>query len=140
MKIYVARHGQTRYNAENKVCGSTDIPLTALGLKQAEKLADKAKELDIDIIIASPMTRARQTAQAVGRRYNIPVVEDERLREQDFGKWEGISRDSAEYQKEKRKYAHSHCGGESVFRLAQRVYNRMDDISEKYKDKNVLIV
>ncbi|MBQ3008109.1 MAG: histidine phosphatase family protein [Oscillospiraceae bacterium] len=140
MKIYVARHGQTQLNVENRVCGSTDIPLTELGLQQAQQLADNARGKGIDIIIASTMIRAQQTAQAVADRYNLPVITDHRLREQDFGRWEGTSRDDPEYQREKRKYAHRHFGGESAFQLAQRVYNRMDEITEKYKDKTVLIV
>ena len=61
MKIFVARHGQTQWNADNKVCGRTDIPLTEVGLQQAEKLADNAEGKDIDIIVVSPMIRARQT-------------------------------------------------------------------------------
>ena len=140
MKIYVARHGQTQLNAENRVCGSTDIPLTELGLQQAQVLADNAADCDIDVIIASTMIRARQTAQAVADRYSLPVITDSRLREQDFGRWEGTSRDDAQYQAEKRKYISKHSGGESVFQLAQRVYNRMDDIVKNYRGKNVLIV
>ena len=50
MKIYVARHGQTEWNALNKTCGTTDIPLTELGLQQAEELADKVEDLGIDLI------------------------------------------------------------------------------------------
>ncbi len=140
MKIYVARHGQTQYNSVNLVCGSTDIPLTDLGLQQAEKLADNCRGKGIELIIASPMIRAQQTARAVAKRYNLPVITDDRIREQDFGRWEGISRDHPDYQMEKRKYAHNHNGGESVFRLAQRVYNAMDDIIADHSGKTVLIV
>lgn len=140
MKIYVARHGQTQLNAENRVCGSTDIPLTELGLQQAQQLADKTEGKGIDVIIASDMIRARQTAQAVADRLGLPVVPDSRLREQDFGRYEGESRADSFYQAEKRKFVDNHRGGESILRLAQRVYNRMDEIVEKYKDKTVLIV
>ena len=140
MKIYVARHGQTQLNVENRVCGSTDIPLTETGLLQAQQLADNAQGKGIEVIIASDMIRARQTAQAVADRLNLPVYTDHRLREQDFGKYEGTSRADAVYQAEKRKFAHNHYGGESIMKLAQRVYNRMDEIVEKYSGKTVLIV
>ena len=76
MKIYVARHGQTEWNALNKTCGTTDIPLTELGLRQAEELADKVENLGIDLIIASTLIRAQQTAEAVSRRIGVPVLTD----------------------------------------------------------------
>ena len=68
MKLYVARHGETEWNVRRKVCGRTDIPLTDTGIEQAKQLAEKAAELDIDIIIASPMIRAQQTATAVSEK------------------------------------------------------------------------
>ena len=68
MKLYVARHGQTQMNADNQVCGRTDIPLTELGLQQAQQLADNARGKKIDIIIVSPnsdngLTRAGYLAE-----------------------------------------------------------------------------
>ncbi len=140
MKLYIARHGQTQLNLEDRVCGSTDIPLTETGLQQAQKLADNCENLNIDIIIASPMVRAQQTAKAVAERLNLPVITDSRLREQDFGRWEKHPRKATDYQAEKRRYFSNHNGGESVLKLAQRVYNAMDDIISTYGDKNVLIV
>ncbi len=140
MTIYIARHGQTQLNLEDRVCGSTDIPLTETGLYQAEKLADNCENLDIDIIIASPMIRAQQTARAVSERIGLPIITDNRLREQDFGRWEGYPRKAPEYQQEKRRYFANHTGGESVLKLAQRVYNALDDIIDTYRGKNVLIV
>lgn len=140
MKIYVARHGQTQWNAENKVCGRTDIPLTETGLQQAEKLADNAAGKNIDIIVVSPMIRARQTARAVADRYGIPVVIDERFIEQDFGIYEGVDRAHPGFLAGKRKFCFRHPGGESMMQLAQRVYNGLDDIRKNYPDKNVLVV
>ena len=140
MKIYVARHGQTQWNAENRVCGRTDIPLTETGLQQAEKLADNAAGKEIDIIVVSPMIRARQTAQAVADRYGIPVVVDERFIEQDFGIYEGVDRAHPGFLAGKRKFCFRHPGGESMMQLAQRVYNGLDDIRKNYPGKNVLVV
>ena len=79
MKIYAARHGQTRWNVENIVCGRSDIPLTAEGEKQAQALADKAADCRLDVIIASPMIRAQQTARAVAERCGIEVLTDKGL-------------------------------------------------------------
>lgn len=66
MKLYVARHGETAWNAEYRVCGSTDLPLTEHGLEQARILARLAVGKGIHRIIASPMLRARQTAESSG--------------------------------------------------------------------------
>ncbi|MBQ7902579.1 MAG: histidine phosphatase family protein [Oscillospiraceae bacterium] len=140
MKLYVARHGQTQMNADNQVCGRTDIPLTALGLQQAQQLADNARGKEIDIIIVSPMIRARQTAQAVADRYNLPVIIDDRLIEQNFGIYEGVDRKDPRFLAGKRQLAARHPGGESMFQVAQRVYNLLDEVKEKYPDKNVLLV
>ena len=53
MKLYVARHGQTVWNAQNKVCGITDVDLTEKGIEQAGQLAEIVPD-DIDMIITSP--------------------------------------------------------------------------------------
>ena len=140
MKIYMARHGQTQWNADNRICGRTDLPLTETGLAQAQKLADNAAGKNIEIIVVSPMIRARQTAQAVADRYNLPMVIDERLIEQDFGIYEGMDRGTPGFLAGKRKFCSKHPDGESMFQVAQRVYNRLDDIRKNYADKNVLVV
>ncbi len=63
MKIYATRHGQTDWNKADKICGITDVELTDKGREQAKELAEKcAAKGDIDIIICSPLKRARDTA------------------------------------------------------------------------------
>ena len=60
MIIYSTRHGQTDYNFNERILGTTDIPLNEIGLRQAQELAERIRNdnLSIDIIIASPMKRA----------------------------------------------------------------------------------
>ncbi len=140
MKLYVARHGQTEYNSKNLVCGSTNLPLTELGKEQAKALAEKIKDKNIDVIIASPMIRAMQTAGAVSLATGIPVIMDERLREHDYGAFEGVDRSKDEYWQQKYQFAAKFPKGESVLQLAQRVYNLMDDVKKAYPDKTVLLV
>ena len=89
MKLYVARHGETEWNRLNKVCGRTDSPLTDKGLQQAQLLADGLENCPIDVIIASPLSRAQETARAVAERKHLPIITDERLIEQDYGMYEG---------------------------------------------------
>ena len=73
MKVYVARHGQTEWNAQNRICGRTDVELTEEGRRQAEELAESLTGRGVDVILASPMKRAIETARAVSRRCGVPV-------------------------------------------------------------------
>ena len=140
MHIFVARHGQTQWNAENKVCGRTDLPLTALGLAQAEELADKVGPLNIDLILCSPMLRARQTAQASASRYGIPMEIDPRLIEQDYGVFEGADRFDPGFWANKRQFAVRYPGGESMMQVAARVYSLLEEIRVRYPNKKILLV
>lgn len=140
MRVYVARHGETQWNVENRVCGSTDLPLTQKGMEQAERLAEKAEGIGPDVILSSPLIRARQTAGAVARRLNMPVLTDSRLAEQNFGTNEGVDRKDPNYAERRRWCATRFPQGESVFQLVHRVYSFLDELREKYPEKTVLLV
>ena len=142
MKIYSTRHGQTDYNKNEMILGITDIPLNETGIAQAEKLADEVKNIgDIDFIIASPMIRTQLTAKIVSERCGIEIVTDNRLREWNYGEYEGKSRFTAGFADDKKEFA-VRMGetGESLFQLCHRVYSVLDEIIEKYNHKNILIV
>lgn len=140
MKIYLARHGQTQWNVENKISGTTDVPLTEIGREQARQLAEKAKDYPIDVIIASPLNRAKDTAQYVADVKGLKVHIDERLKEQNFGIMEGTDRKSEEFIKHKKELAVRFPQGESSVQVMHRVYSLIDEIRVKYADKNVLLV
>ena len=140
MKLYVARHGETEWNALNKICGRTDIPLTERGLEQAKLLAANMADKQLGVIIASPMIRAQQTAAAVSEVIDVPVLTDERLIEQNFGDFEGLDRGTPEYLANKRQFAYRYPGGESQMDVAYRVYGLIEELKGKYPDKNVLLV
>ena len=143
-KIYFTRHGQTFWNVENKICGATDIGLTERGHEQAEELAHMIKEklesgeLVIDEIVSSPLSRAYDTAKHVADLTGLPLRADERLREQNFGKYEGTPRNGEVFRMEKRNFVNSYEGGESMLHLAQRIYNLLDELSQD--DKIYLLV
>lgn len=140
MHFYYTRHGQTVWNVENKICGATDSPLTEKGRAQARELGEKilAEGLQIDGILYSPLSRARDTALIVSEITGIPAQAEARLTEQNFGKWEGTARNGAEFQAAKADFVTGYEGGESMLRLAQRIYNLLDDI--KAQDKIYLLV
>ena len=97
--FYFARHGQTVWNVENKICGATDIELTEKGHRQAEDLGQKIREegIHIEEIICSPLMRAADTARHISEIAGIPTRVEPRLKEQNFGKYEGTPRDGADF-------------------------------------------
>ena len=87
--IYLTRHGQTDWNVQKKVMGRCDVPLNEKGLEQAEETRKKLLDEDIDLIICSPLIRARKTAEVINKGRNIKIIYDDRLIERDFGEFEG---------------------------------------------------
>jgi broad specificity phosphatase PhoE len=91
MRIYIVRHGATDWNERGIMQGHAETPLNAVGRRQAERAAEALREVGIDRIVTSDLTRARQTAKAIATATNAPMACDVRLRERSFGDWEGIS-------------------------------------------------
>ena len=141
MKIYSTRHGQTDYNKQELILGTTDIPLNETGEKQAIQLAEEIEKIDIDLIISSPMMRAQQTAKSIADRCGLEIITDNRLKEWDYGEYEGKSRFTEGFAENKREFAVKMGNtGESVLQVSHRVYNFLDEITAKYRDKNILLV
>ena len=134
--IYVVRHGETEWNAVNKVLGRTDIPLNSRGIEQAHELARSLRDVQIDVFLCSPLCRAIQTADAISKETGISYKVDDRLIEQDFGIFEGIDRFDRKYQEAKREYFVRYPGGESYFDMAARVFSLIQELS----GKNALLV
>ncbi len=139
MKILVTRHGETEWNKKNLILGRTDIPLNDTGILQAKKLRDNIP-CDFKYVFASPLKRTAMTAQIICENRDIEIKYDDRLIEMDFGIFEGKDRGDELYQKEKRKFFTRFLQGESYFKVAQRVYNFLDEIIKEYAGENVLIV
>lgn len=89
MLLYVLRHGVTQWNKLKKVQGAMDIPLAPEGIELAEKTGKSLRNVHFDICFTSPLTRAKQTARCVLGDRDIPVIEDKRIQEIDFGVLEG---------------------------------------------------
>jgi broad specificity phosphatase PhoE len=85
--IFLARHGRTPYNHEGRFQGQGDVPLDEHGRMQAAELAELAAEREFAALWASPLARARETAQIVSERTGLSVREDARLVETDAGDW-----------------------------------------------------
>lgn len=140
--FYFTRHGQTVWNVENKICGETDIELTELGHEQARQLGQKILDegIKIDEILYSPLVRAAKTARHISEITGVPMREEIRLKEQNFGKYESTPRDGEQFRKDKESFAYHYEGGESMLHLCQRIYNLLDDIKKESDEKVYLLV
>ena len=138
--LYFTRHGQTVWNVENKICGSTDIELTEKGHAQAQELGHIILNgnFKIDEIICSPLVRAYKTARHISEITGIPMRAEERLMEQNFGRFEGTERDGSEFREAKNNFIYDFDGGETMLHLAQRIYNLLDEV--KRSGKTCLLV
>lgn len=89
--IFLARHGQTDWNAEHRWQGHADPPLNERGRAEAQALAESLVSRGIEAIYSSDLARARETAELVGARLGLQVTLDTRLREVDVGEWSGLT-------------------------------------------------
>ena len=144
--IYITRHGESQWNVEKKVQGVTDTPLTQKGIEQARELARKIKEEKVHFseVLHSPLSRAAETARVIAAENNLPLVMEPRLIEQNFGEYEGYewAKRPGSFHEVKKMFACDYNGGESMLRLAQRVYNLIDELKERAarEDKIFLLV
>jgi broad specificity phosphatase PhoE len=90
--LVLVRHGETEWHADNRYAGRSDVPLTPHGVAQAQDLAVWARRTPPDVVLASPLERARRTAEPAARVAGLEVVLDGRLVEVDFGKGDGLTR------------------------------------------------
>lgn len=87
--FYFIRHGETDWNKEHLCQGSTDNPLNDNGRDQAHKAADLVEPIDVDVIISSHLSRAKETAMIISQKTNTSIVVDPRIAERGLGKLEG---------------------------------------------------
>lgn len=150
MILYIIRHGETDWNVQHKNQGVTDIPLNENGRRLAKITGDALKSVRFDLIISSPLSRAVETARIITKGTNIPLYEDDRIMEIDWGKWEGLnSRDQSieamQYQLrlyfEKPWEFSGAPDGENMYQVYQRVSQFCSELSrdKKMKDKTVLL-
>ncbi len=91
MKLFCVRHGETSFNAEGRIQGQLDSQLSELGWRQCRWLADYFAPLSIDAVVASPLSRALDSAQAIAERLRLEVVVEPRLAEIHAGIFQGLA-------------------------------------------------
>ena len=94
-RLYIVRHGQTESSARKAYSGRSDVALTPTGREQARRAGERLAAAGIDAVLSSPLSRARDTAQAIAEATGAPLTVDERLTEIDYGEFEGLDRAQA---------------------------------------------
>jgi uncharacterized phosphatase len=133
MLVYLLRHGETDWNTEKRFQGREDIPLNAAGLRQAEESTALFRDIRLDYILTSPLSRAVVTAKFISDYTGVPVTVEPDLTERSFGSLSGMV-----------------YSGQDVFKLTENsaevepiesVTARMLGVIKKYPmDSSVLIV
>jgi probable phosphoglycerate mutase len=90
-RILLVRHGETDWNAAGRIQGHSDTPLNAAGHEQARRVARRLAREPVQALYSSDLARASQTATAIGHTLGLPVVTSPRLRERQYGVWEGLT-------------------------------------------------
>lgn len=143
--IYLARHGESDWNVENRFQGHMDRPLTDRGFEQAAELAGLLADVPLEAVYASPLRRALATAEVVAARKGVVVIPVEALREVDVGSWAGLSRAEVElrFPEGFRSWMSGGAGwtdGESYEEMAERVVAALHDIAAAHPAGRVLAV
>ena len=136
-RLWLVRHGLTRWNTQQRFCGHSDIPLSAGGRVQARWLARRLQEEAIAVIYTSDLARARETAETIASQSTqaVPVKVSTAWREIDFGAWEGLTyAEIAEQFKDQLGFftdpeQYSPPGGESLAHMLQRVMDELAAIA-----------
>src|SRR5271157_5849048 len=142
--FYFLRHGEAEWNAEGRLCGSTDVPLSDVGRRQAQLLARRLQPIVFETLYSSPLGRALETARLIGEAIGRKPVVDQRLVELNYGAWEGktfeeITRATpAIYRAWDADPANmAPPGGESGVQLIERVTPFLADVAHRHQQGNV---
>jgi alpha-ribazole phosphatase len=146
-RVLLARHGQTAWNFQNRYMGQADVPLDETGLWQAELLGRRLAGESLAAIYTSDLQRANQTASAIAGHHTCPLILDVRLREMDFGVWQGLT--YAEIQQTDRKnleaweadrLKNAPPGGETLNQFGERIEAAYRSIVQAHSEETTLLV
>ena len=146
-KVLLIRHGETDFNSEGRLQGNMPVPLNDLGRRQAHALGRFLQGCRIDTLRASPIKRSLETATIINSYLNLPLIEDGRLREIEFGIFEGFT-----YEEAKLRYpdavadwdtgylAYKVLEGESRLDVQKRMREAWEEITTRGAESTVALV
>lgn len=146
-EIILVRHGETFWNKESRFQGSADIELSPEGVKQAESLAERFADVRLDMIYASDLQRAEKTADIVAKQHGININTEARLREADFGVWEGLTFEEIKERDGEKLDAWlkdpvtvQAPEGETFEEVQKRAKKGLNEIKNEHQEEQILVV
>jgi len=146
-RLIFVRHAEAEGNKIRRFHGWTDSGITEKGHLQAEKVAERFRSIDVDVIYSSTLKRTRQTAEYIAKVKGLTVITSEKLREINGGDWEGLEwtelaeRWPEEYNAwENRPHALQMPNGESMEEFQSRLLDEVMSIIKRHEGKNICIV
>ncbi len=146
-RVVAVRHGETAWNVETRFQGHLDIPLNATGRWQVARLAAALVDEGIAAIYASDLSRALQTAQALGEALSLPVVTEPRLRERSFGVFQALTwaEVEARWPAEARRWTQRDPdfapeGGESLAAMSARCVGAVTALARAHAGQTIAVI
>ncbi|MDZ5712649.1 histidine phosphatase family protein [Jeotgalibacillus haloalkalitolerans] len=134
--ICIVRHGETDWNAAGRLQGTTDIHLNKTGVAQAQECGQFLSSGNWDVMITSPLQRARKTAEIINEDLYLPFVVMEEFSERYFGDAEGMTKEDRVAAFPDKKYPNQEI--EETFH--RRIMNGLQKINHHYGDQKILLV
>jgi broad specificity phosphatase PhoE len=128
--LFLVRHGQTDWNVERRLQGQTDTLLNEMGRKEAAEMQKRLEGISFDICISSDLRRASETAEILIEGKPLVRIEDARLRERNFGPWEGYLISEVKELTEV----------ETDAAMQERIFAALDMLAEQNKESKLLVV
>lgn len=145
-RLIIWRHGRTIWNLQNRIQGQTDVALDETGREQAAAAAELLATENADLLVSSDLRRARGTAGALAALTGLPVGVDARLRERQYGEWEGLTHAeiSSQWPTEFERWKHGEpipeCGLENPEDVGKRVGAALLDLVDQAGDGTLVVV
>jgi alpha-ribazole phosphatase len=148
IRLLLVRHGETEWNRQKRFQGQRDIPLNEFGRQQVSVLSRRLKNEAINALYTSDLSRAWETAKSISTiNGELVMIKDSRLREMNFGEWEGLTwaeireKDPSVMENWSKYLAEKGPpGGETLFRFSERILKFSVEINKTHLDETVLLV
>lgn len=145
--LYIVRHGESIANHDDRLAGNRDMPLSEIGRKQAGRTAEFLRDMPLDAVYSSDLSRAMVTAAIIAAAHTLTVIPEPGLREINAGVWEGMpyteiaAQFPDEYRIWKENIGLSRCpGGESALQVQARVKKTIERIVRQHPEGCLCLV
>lgn len=147
LRLFVVRHGATEWSQARRFAGWLDIPLSETGRRQCEAIAQALAGSAPAAVCASPLERARVSAEVIAKPHRQPVGLEAAFREMGFGRWEGLTREevAAQFSPDWNLWRttperFTPPGGEPLVAVAERVARGLDELRAEHDGATVILV